>query len=124
MQRNDVSDVSPIMGLTNFTWLNVGENQISDISPLDEITREYDDVRLARQSGVPRSGSVRSRARGYGSVLPNVQESVSSKDLLSEVSGGTGDGGRRFLLMGQQRDNPVGDDVWTYRTDFHLSGSV
>ena len=36
---NSISDLSPLAGLTNLTWLNLKYNSVSDISPLIELTR-------------------------------------------------------------------------------------
>ena len=35
---NYITDLSPLSGLTNLTWLNLGGNAISDITPLAELT--------------------------------------------------------------------------------------
>ncbi len=38
VQSNSISDISPLSGLTNLTWLDLYGNSISDISPLSGLT--------------------------------------------------------------------------------------
>jgi hypothetical protein len=38
LNRNQISDLSPLVGLTNLTSLQIGINQISDLSPLSGLT--------------------------------------------------------------------------------------
>ena len=38
LHHNDISDISTLAGLTNLKWLNVGDNDISDVSPIVGLT--------------------------------------------------------------------------------------
>ena len=35
---NDISDLSPLSGLTSLTWLNLSGNPVSDLTPLSRLT--------------------------------------------------------------------------------------
>ena len=38
LYRSEISDLSPLKELTNLTWLDLGSNQITDVSPLKGLT--------------------------------------------------------------------------------------
>ena len=38
INSNSIKDLSPLAGLTNLTWLNLGQNNITDLSPLAALT--------------------------------------------------------------------------------------
>ena len=40
--NNQISDISPLAGLAELTWLDLDSNQISDISPLAGLTNLID----------------------------------------------------------------------------------
>ena len=48
---NQISDISPLAGLTNLTWLSLQDNQIGDIKPLGDNTGlgegDYVDLRVS-----------------------------------------------------------------------------
>ena len=38
INSNSIEDLSPLVGLTNLTWLNLSQNNITDLSPLAQLT--------------------------------------------------------------------------------------
>ena len=109
---NNISDISPLAGLTNLKWLVIQGNQISDISPLEGLRENITTFVWHDNPAFPEAGpSI--EGPWLWVVLPNTRLS-SSKDLLSEASGGTvteTEIATHGAIVGQY----VGDDVWTYR---------
>ena len=109
---NNISDISALAGLTNLKWLVIQGNQISDISPLERFRENITTFVWHDNPAFPETGpSI--EGPWLWVVLPNTRPS-SSKDLLSEASGGTvieTEIATHGAIVGQY----VGDDVWTYR---------
>ena len=110
--ENNIVDISPLAGLTNLKWLVIQGNQISDISPLEGFRENITTFVWHDNPAFPEAGpSI--EGPWLWVVLPNTRLS-SSKDLLSEASGGTvteTEIATHGAIVGQY----VGDDVWTYR---------
>ena len=110
---NNISDITPLAGLTNLKWLVIQGNQISDISFLEGFRENITTFVWHDNPAFPETGpSI--EGPWLWVVLPNTRLS-SSKDLLSEASGGTvteTEIATHGAIVGQ----PVGDDVWTSRT--------
>ena len=110
---NNISDISALARLTNLKWLVIQENLISDISPLDGFRENITTFVWHDNPAFPEAGpSI--EGPWLWVVLPNTRLS-SSKDLLSEASGGTVTEGE-IATHGAVAGQPVGDDVWTSRT--------
>ena len=110
---NNISDISPLAGLTNLKWLVIQGNQISDISPLDGFRENITTFVWHDNPAFPEAGpSI--EGPWLWVMLPNTRPS-SSKDLLSEASGGTVTE-TEIATHGAVAGQPVGDDVWTFRT--------
>ena len=109
---NNISDITPLAGLTNLKWLVIQGNQISDISSLEGFRENITTFVWHDNPAFPETGpSI--EGPWLWVVLPNTRLS-SSKDLLSEASGGTvteTEIATHGAIVGQS----VGDDVWTYR---------
>ena len=109
---NNISDISPLAGLTNLKWLVIQGNQISDISPLEGFRENITTFVWHDNPAFPETGpSI--EGPWLWVVLPNTRLS-SSKDLLSEASGGTVTE-TEIATHGAIEGQAVGDDVWTYR---------
>ena len=109
---NNISDISPLAGLTNLKWLVIHRNEISDISPLEGFRENITTFVWHDNPAFPEAGQS-IEGPWLWVVLPNTRLS-SSKDLLSEASGGTvteTEIATHGAIVGQY----VGDDVWTYR---------
>ena len=131
LQNNDVLDISAIAGLTNLTWLNVGENdisevtslagltnlqwlavydnEISDFSPLDGLRENIKFLSYANPAS-PKGGP-KIEGPWLWVVLPNTRLD-SSKDLLSEASGGEVTE-TEIATHGATVGGSVGDSAWT-----------
>ena len=111
LKRNNISDISPLAGLTNLEWLNIANNTISDFSPLDGLS---ENIMLVRDGnpGFPKGGP-KIEGPWLWVVLPDTGPS-SSKDLLSEASGGMVTE-VEIATHGAIGGQSVGDDVWTLR---------
>ena len=109
--ENDISDVSPLAGLTNLKWLKIDNNKISDFSPLDGLR---ENIRLIwhQNPAFPKAGPA-IEGPWLWVVLPDTKPS-SSKDLLSEMSGGMVTE-VEIATHGAAVGGSVGDDVWTFR---------
>ncbi len=129
--ENDISDISPLAGLTNLKWLNVGENdiseitslvgltnlqwlavydnEISDFSPLDGLRENIKFLSYANPAS-PKGGP-KIEGPWLWVVLPNTRLD-SSKDLLSEASGGEVTE-TEIATHGPTVGGSVGDSVWT-----------
>ena len=109
---NNISDISPLAGLTNLKWLVIQGNQISDISSLEGFRENITTFVWHDNPAFPETGpSI--EGPWLWVVLPNTRLS-SSKDLLSEASGGTVTE-IEIATHGATVGGSVGDDVWTYR---------
>ena len=109
---NNISDISPLAGLTNLKWLVIQGNQISDISPLEGFRENITTFVWHDNPAFPEAGpSI--EGPWLWVVLPNTRLS-SSKDLLSETSGGTVTE-TEIATHGAIEGQSLGDDVWTYR---------
>ena len=109
---NNISDISPLAGLTNLKWLVIQGNQISDISPLEGFRENITTFVWHDNPAFPEAGQS-IEGPWLWVVLPNTRLS-SSKDLLSEASGGTVTE-TEIATHGAIEGQSVGDDVWTYR---------
>ena len=109
---NNISDITPLVGLTNLKWLVIQGNQISDISSLEGFRENITTFVWHDNPAFPETGpSI--EGPWLWVVLPNTRLS-SSKDLLSEASGGTVTE-TKIATHGAIVGQYVGDDVWTYR---------
>ena len=109
---NDISDISPLAGLTNLKWLVLNHNEIPNLSPLDRIRANMNTLVWHDNPGFPKVGPA-IEGPWLWLVLPNTDPS-SSKDLLSEVSGGMVTE-TEIATHGAVEGSPVGNDVWTSR---------
>ena len=109
---NDISDVTPLAGLTNLKWLGVYKNAISDISPLDGLRENITTFLWHANPAFPKGGSA-IEGPWLWVVLP-YREPSGSRDLLSEASGGTVTE-TKIATHGAIEGSAVGDDVWTSR---------
>ena len=109
---NNISDISPLAGLTNLKWLVIHRNEISDISPLEGFRENITTFVWHDNPAFPEAGQS-IEGPWLWVVLPNTRLS-SSKDLLSEASGGTVTE-TEIATHGAIEGQSVGDDVWTYR---------
>ena len=109
---NDISDVTPLAGLTNLTWLGINNNKISDISPLDGL-RENITLLWQGNPAFPKGGP-KIEGPWLWVVLPGreVEELDSSTDVLAEVSGGKVTE-VEVATHGATAGKSVGDSVWT-----------
>ena len=107
LSRNDISDVSSLLGLTNLTWLAVDQNNISDLSPLEELRKKIE-LSWSGNPGIPKGGP-KIEGPWLWVVLPDTE--LSSRDLLSEASGGTVTE-LAVATNGATAGNPVGAEVW------------
>ena len=109
--ENDISDVSPLASLARLKWLKIDNNKISDFSPLDGL-RENIKLIWHHNPAFPKVGPA-IEGPWLWVVLPDTKPS-SSKDLLSEASGGTVTE-VEIATHGAAVGGSVGDDVWTFR---------
>lgn len=112
LSSNEISDISPLAGLTNLKWVILRDNQISDISPLDAIRENIPTFVWHDNPGFPKVGP-KIEGPWLWVVVPNTRPST--RDLLSEASGGTvteTEIATHSAIEGQ----PLGDDVWTFRS--------
>ena len=109
---NEISDISPLAGLTNLKWLILIHNQISDISPLDGLRANINTLVWHDNPGFPEVGPT-IEGPWLWVVLPNTDRG-SSKDLLSEASGGAVTE-TEIATHGATEGQSLGDDVWTAR---------
>ena len=114
LSSNEISDVSPLAGLTNLKWLVITHNEIANISPLNRL-RENENLKILVWHDNPGFPKVGPTIEGpwLWIVLPNTDRG-SSKDLLSEASGGTVTE-TEIATHGVTEGRPLGDDVWTFR---------
>ena len=112
LRNNNIIDISPLAGLTNLKWVIIPENEISDISPLDGIRENIPTFVWYDNPAFPETGpSI--EGPWLWIVLPNTDRS-SSKDLLSEASGGAVTE-VEVATNGVTEGQPLGNDVWTFR---------
>ena len=109
---NDISDISPLAGLTNLKWLVFNHNEIPNLSPLDGIRANMNTLVWHDNPGFPKVGPT-IEGPWLWLVLPNTDPS-SSKDLLSEASGGAVTE-TEIATHGAVEGQSVGPDVWTFR---------
>ena len=108
--ENDISDISALVGLTNLKWLAVYDNEISDFSPLDGLRENIKFLSYANPAS-PKGGP-KIEGPWLWVVLPNTRLD-SSKDLLSEASGGEVTE-TEIATHGATVGGSVGDSVWTF----------
>ena len=111
LRGNNIIDISPLAGLTNLKWVIIPENEISDISPLDGIRKNIPTFVWYDNPAFPEVGPA-IEGPWLWIVIPNTRPST--KDLLSEASGGAVtevEIATHSVTEGQ----PLGDDVWTFR---------
>ena len=107
--ENNISDISALAGLTNLKWLAVYDNEISDFSPLDGLRENIKFLSYANPAS-PKGGP-KIEGPWLWVVLPNTRLD-SSKDLLSEASGGEVTE-TEIATHGATVGGSVGDSVWT-----------
>ena len=108
---NNISDISPLTSMTNLKWVIIKRNQISDISPLDGLRENIPTFVWHDNPGFPEVGPA-IEGPWLWIVIPNT--GPSTKDLLSEASGGAVtevEIATHSVTEGQL----LGDDVWTFR---------
>ena len=112
LRNNNIIDISPLAGLTNLKWVIIPENEISDISSLDGIRENIPTFVWYDNPAFPETGpSI--KGPWLWIVLPNTDRG-SSKDLLSEASGGAVTE-VEVATNGVTEGQPLGNDVWTFR---------
>ena len=86
LSENNISDISPLAGLANLTWLDLSKNKISNLSPLDGIR---ENIKTLHWYGNPVFPTDAPKIEGpwLWLVLPDTKLD-SNTDLLSEVSRG------------------------------------
>ena len=107
--ENDISEITSVAGLTNLQWLAVYDNEISDFSPLDGLRENIKLFSYANPAS-PKGGP-KIEGPWLWVVLPNTRLD-SSKDLLSEASGGEVTE-VEVATHGATVGGSVGDSVWT-----------
>ena len=112
LSSNEISDISPLAGLTNLKWVILRDNQISDISPLAAILENIPTFVWHDNPGFPKVGP-KIEGPWLWVVLRNTRPST--RDLLSEASGGTVTE-TEIATHGAIEGQPLGDDVWTFRS--------
>ena len=109
---NAVEDVSPLADLTNLRELDIRGNNISDISPLDELLRgNLEPFEYYGNPAFENQGGPKIEGPWLWAFLPDAKLS-SGVDLLSEASGGavTEVG---VATQGAVEGSRIGNDVWT-----------
>ena len=111
LAENEISDIFPLAGLINLKWLKIDNNKISSLSPLDGF-RENLKLIWHDNPAFPKVGPA-IEGPWLWVVLPDTEPS-SSKDLLSEMSGGMVTE-VEIATHGAAVGDSVGDNVWTFR---------
>ena len=111
LAENEISDIFPLAGLINLKWLKIDNNKISSFSPLDGF-RENIKLIWHDNPAFPKVGPA-IEGPWLWVVLPDTEPS-SSKDLLSEMSGGMVTE-VEIATHGAAVGDSVGDNVWTFR---------
>ena len=106
--RQRISDASPLAGLTNLTWLAVDRNNISDLSPLEELRKNIT-VTFSDNPGFPKGGP-KIEGPWLWVLLPDTGLERGA-DVLSDASGGTVTE-LAVATNGATAGKPVGDEVW------------
>ena len=109
-----ISDLSPLAGLNNLTWLDVSHNQISSLSPLNEIRNN--NLKFVHAHGNPML-TAQSAPKIEGPwlwvFLPTTRHKLNEDvDLLTQASGG-GVTELKIASEGATEGKAVGDQVWT-----------
>ena len=112
LANNEISDISPLAGLTNLKWVILRENQISDLALANRIRANIPTFVWHDNPGFPEVGPT-IEGPWLWVVLRNT--SPSTKDLLSEASGGAVTE-IEIATHGAIEGQPLGDDVWTFRS--------
>ena len=112
LANNEISDISPLAGLTNLKWVILRENQISDFALANRIRANIPTFVWHDNPGFPKVGPT-IEGPWLWVVLRNT--SPSTKDLLSEASGGAVTE-IEIATHGAIEGQPLGDDVWTFRS--------
>ena len=109
LEHNEVSDISPLAGLTNLKWIGLQHNKISDFSPLDAL-RANTKMVWHNNPGYPKGGP-KIEGPWLWAFIPDAKLD-SGADLLAQASGGavTEVG---VSTRGATPGKPVGDDEWT-----------
>ena len=110
LRNNNIIDISPLAGLTNLKWVIIPENEISDISPLDGIRENIPTFVWYDNPAFPETVPI--EGPWLWIVIPNTRPST--KDLLSEASGGAVTE-VEVATNGVTEGQPLGNDVWTFR---------
>ena len=112
LNGNIISDVSPLAGLTNLEHLNLQNNAISDFSPLKTLA---DKILIQTQDnpGSLWQGGPKITGPWLWFLMPGSQfESFRNRDLLAQASGGDVTE-REIATNGATAGESVGDSVWT-----------
>ena len=112
LEDNNISDISPLAGLTNLKWLKVARNKISDFSPLDGLRANNMKLVWHGNPGFPKGGP-KIEGPWLWVVLPGtVGETLKNTDFLSEASGGAVTE-VEIATHGATAGQSVGNGVWT-----------
>ncbi len=108
---NEIVDVSPLAGLSNLERLRLERNNISDISPLDEL-RENTEIYWFSNPGF-RQGGPKIEGPWLWVVVPGEGEGFPDRvDLLLQASDGAVTE-LEIATNGAIEGNDVGENVWT-----------
>ena len=112
LEDNNISDISPLAGLTNLKWLKVARNKISDFSPLDGLRANNMKLVWHGNPGFPKGGP-KIEGPWLWVVLPGtVGETLKNTDFLSEASGDAVTE-VEIATHGAAAGQSVGSSVWT-----------
>ena len=113
LSENEISDVSPLAGLTNLKWVILTHNQITDLSLVNRLRANIPTFVWHDNPGFPEVGP-KIEGPWLWVVLRNTDRH-SSRDLLSEASGGAVTE-TEIATHGAIEGQPLGNDVWTFRS--------
>ena len=109
-----ISDLSPLAGLNNLTWLDVSHNQISNLSPLNEIRNN--NLKFVHAHGNPmltEQFAPKIEGPWLWVFLPTTRHKLNEDvDLLAQASGGDVTE-LKIASEGATEGKAVGDQVWT-----------
>ena len=109
LENNNISDVSPLAGLTNLERLDLRNNAISDFSPLGELPDETF-IRMEGNSGFP-SGGPKIAGPWLWAIVPGTRLD-NRTDFLARATGGAATE-IKVATNGAKEGKAVGKSVWT-----------
>ena len=114
----NISDISPLSGLTNLKWVNLARNNISDFSPLDRLPEITTIIDLLNPGSSLKAGPSIEGPWLWVIAPLDIREGMntgdiiaSGIDLLSEMSGGEVTE-LKIATHGATKGAPVGNSVW------------